>query len=293
MDSEKIETIKNWSTLNNLKLTQNFLEFCNFYRCFIYHFFNFAKSLSKLIKKDQPFEWTFKCQDLFESLKNALFKASVLAHFDPDKKTVLKTDTSQYITDDVLFQYDNNDSLCPVAFYSKNILPAECNYHIYDKELLAIIKCLKNWRPELEMIHNSFKVLTDNQTLKHFKTAQKLSSRQCYYFNLISDFNFHIKYCPEKVNAKADTLIRMSNCIPDNENERIQGCYQVLLSLKWFQVAALKGGESTQQGTPSECDFYKQVKEVNQVDRKLKQIKKKCVKCLEKWCDTVLKGAVV
>ena len=225
MNSEKIKAIRNWPMSNNLKLTQSFLKFCNFYKCFIYHFFNLAKLLNKLTKKDQLFKWTFRCQDSFESLKDALFKAPVLAHFDPDRKTVLETNASQYITGGVLSQYGDNGSLHPVAFYSKNILSAECNYHIYDKELLAIIKCLENWRPELKMTHNPFEVLTDNQALKHFKTVQKLFPRQCHYLNLISDFNFHIKYCPGKANVKANALIRMLDCIPDDENERIQGCY--------------------------------------------------------------------
>ena len=113
------------------------------------------------------------------------------------------------------------------------------------------------------MIYDSFKVLIDNQALKHFKTVQKLFFKQCYYFNLISDFNFHIKYCFEKINVKTDTLIKMSDCIPDDKDEKIQEHYQVLLSLKQFQVAALEGGESMQQGTPSECDFYEQVKKAN------------------------------
>ena len=67
----------------------------------------------------------------------------------------------------------------------------------------------------------------------------------------------------------------------------------MLLSSEWFQVTALEGGESMQQGTPSEHNFYEQVKEVNQVDKELKQIKKRYVKQLEGWHDTVLKGAVV
>ena len=221
MNSEKIKVIKNWSTLNNLKLTQSFLKFCNFYRHFIYHFFNFAKPLSKLIKKNQPFEWTSECQNSFESLKNALFKAPVLTHFDSNRKTVLKTDASQYITGDVLFQYDDDGSFYSITFYSKNMLSAECNYHIYDKELLIIIKCLKNWRPELKMTHNPFKVLTDNQALKHFKTVQKLSFKQCHYLNLILNFDFHIKYYSERINVRADALTRMLDCIFDNENEKI------------------------------------------------------------------------
>ena len=75
------------------------------------------------------------------------------------------------------------------------------------------------------MICDLFEVLTDNQTLKHFKTTQKLFFKQCCYFNLISDFNFHIKYHSEKANVKADALIKMSDCILNDENEKIQKHY--------------------------------------------------------------------
>ena len=126
---------------------------------------------------------------------------------------------------DVLSQYSDDGSLCSVAFYNKNMLSAECNYHIYNKELLIIIKCLKNWRFKLKITCDSFKVLTDNQALKYFKTVQKLSSWQCCYFNLISDFNFHIKYCFEKTNVKINLIIKMLNCICDDENEKIQKHY--------------------------------------------------------------------
>ena len=85
----------------------------------------------------------------------------------------------------------------------------------------------------------------------------------------------------------------MSDCISGDENERIQKCYQMLLSLKQFQVAALEGGENMQQGILSKHDFYKQTKEANQVDRKLKWIKKRCVKWLKKWCNTVSEEAVI
>ena len=71
------------------------------------------------------------------------------------------------------------------------------------------------------MTCDPFKVLTDNQVLKHFKTVQKLFFKQYCYFNLILDFDFHIKYHSEKVNVKADVLIKMSDCIFSDENERI------------------------------------------------------------------------
>ena len=85
----------------------------------------------------------------------------------------------------------------------------------------------------------------------------------------------------------------MSVCIFDDEDERIWECYQMLLSSEWFQITALEGGESTQQGTPGKHNFYEQTKKANQVNRELKQIKKRCVKQSEKWYDIVSKKAVV
>ena len=89
--------------------------------------------------------------------------------------------------------------------------------------------------------------------------------------------NFHIKYCFGKTNVRADTFTKMSDYISDDEDERVQEHYQVLLSPEQFQVAALEGGESMQQGTPSKHNFYEQAKEANQVNRELEQIKKRCV----------------
>ena len=67
----------------------------------------------------------------------------------------------------------------------------------------------------------------------------------------------------------------------------------MLLSSEQFQVTALEGGESMQQGTPGKHNFYEQIKKTNQVDRELKQIKKKYVKQLKEWHNTVPKKAVI
>ena len=67
----------------------------------------------------------------------------------------------------------------------------------------------------------------------------------------------------------------------------------MLLPPEWFQATTLEGGESIQQGTPSKHNFYEQIKEVNQVDKELEQIKKRCVKQSEEWHDTVSEKAVI
>jgi len=68
----------------------------------------------------------------------------VLKHFDLTKEVILEMNFLNYVNDEVLFQYDDEDILHSVIFYSKNMIFAECNYKIYDKELLIIIYCLKH-----------------------------------------------------------------------------------------------------------------------------------------------------
>ena len=62
-----------------------------------------------------------------------------------------------------------------VAFFSRKLTPAECNYEIYDKELLAIVNALEQWRPELEGTELPIQVLTDHKALKYFMSFKKLT----------------------------------------------------------------------------------------------------------------------
>jgi len=74
---------------------------------------------------------------IFEELKQQVTTAFVLKHFDSIKEAILKTDFLNYVNDEVLSQYDDEDILHSMIFYSKNMILAECNYEIYDKELLV------------------------------------------------------------------------------------------------------------------------------------------------------------
>jgi len=73
-----------------------------------------------------------------------MMTAFILKHFNSIREAILKTDFSNYVNDEVLSQYDDEDILHSVIFYSKNMIFAKCNYEIYDKELLIIIRCLKH-----------------------------------------------------------------------------------------------------------------------------------------------------
>ncbi len=100
--------------------------------------------------------------------------AFVLKHFNSIKEVILKTDFSNYVNDKVLSQYDDEDVLHSMIFYSKNMILAECNYKIYDKKLLIIIHCLKHWHSELKCTNISIKIFINHLNLKYFMMIKEL-----------------------------------------------------------------------------------------------------------------------
>lgn len=112
----------------------------------------------------------------------------------------METDSSGYCVGGILSQWVEG-VLRPCAYYSKKNRPAECNYEIYDKEMLAIIRCLEEWEAELKSV-GEFKILTDHKNLEYFTTLRKLSERQMRWQLILSKFRPIIQYRPGKLGAQ-------------------------------------------------------------------------------------------
>ncbi len=95
-----------------------------------------------LIQKNTSFKWIEKADQGFKKLKTMFISVSILVSFDHTHTTVMKTDFSDWCIDETLLQLVN-DVWRPCVYYSKKNASAECNYEIYDKEMLIIIQCLK------------------------------------------------------------------------------------------------------------------------------------------------------
>jgi hypothetical protein len=120
-----------------------------------------------------------------------------------------------------------------VAFFSRKLTLVECNYEIYDKELLAIVNCLEHWRPELEGTELPIQILTDHKALEYFMTLKKLTRRQARWALTLANYNFQITYRPGKVNGKADALTRKPGDRPTgNIDERQKHQFQTILTVK-------------------------------------------------------------
>jgi hypothetical protein len=177
MDSAKMEKVEKWPIPENVRDVRSFLGFANFYRRFIKGYSMVAEPLTKLTRKDQSFCWETKHQKAFDMLKHAFTIAPVLRRFDHDRDIFVETDASDFVSVAVLSQYDDEGILHSVAYFSKKHSPAECNYEIYDKELMAVIRAFEEWRTELQSVENPISILTDHKNLEHFTTTKLLNRR--------------------------------------------------------------------------------------------------------------------
>ena len=149
-------------------------------------------------------------------------------HFDFDKDVIVETDASDYVSAGVLSQHGKDGILHPVAFFSTKHYPAECNYEIYDKELMAIIRAFEHWRAELQSVENPIQVLSDHKNLEYFMTSKLLNRRQARWAEFLSRFNFKITYRPGKHGGKPDALTRRSGDLPEEGDETFKNQMSVL-----------------------------------------------------------------
>ena len=220
MDKHKVQAITEWKEPTKVKEVQSFIGFANFYRRFINGFSNIVKPLINLVKKDTQWKWTEKEKKAFDALKIAFTKAPVLIQPEPEEPFILETDASDYAMGAVLSQYGKDDKRHPVAFWSKTLGPAEINYGVPDKELLAIIMALKEWRVWLEGSPHQIQVLTDHENLQQWNSKKILNRRQARWLEFLQDYDIKVVYRPGNQNDAADALSRRSDYTPKKGSEK-------------------------------------------------------------------------
>ena len=219
MDPGKLKGIKEWPIPMTTKQVRGFLGFGNFYRRFIKHFSEVAKPLNDLLKKDHKFEWTTECQNSFDTLKERFTEEPVLTMPDHTKPFQIESDASKYASGAVLTQLDSNGNRHPCAYISKTFSPTERNYEIYDRELLAIIRALEEWRHYIQGSSHTTIILSDHKNLTYYREARKLNRRQARWSLYLSEFNVKLVHTPGYKMVQSDALSRRPDFIPDEDND--------------------------------------------------------------------------
>ena len=164
--------------------------------------------LTRLMRKNMPWNWTNTCQEVFTLLKQVFTTAPCLRHFDPVLHPIVEMDASDYAIAGIFLLSSDEGEVNPMAFYSCTLNGAKLNYDTHDKELLAIFEAFKNWCHYLKSPHHTVDVVTDHKNLEYFSTTKVLSRCQACWSEYLSAFNMVVRFCPGKLGEKPDSLTR-------------------------------------------------------------------------------------
>ncbi|KAK7887202.1 hypothetical protein WMY93_026823 [Mugilogobius chulae] len=228
-DPEKIKCVKEWPIPQTVKQLQSFLGLAGYYRRFVRDFAKIANPLNRLLTGISPknskcsgrqlLTWDETCTSAFETLKNALTSAPILAYADFNMPFVLYTDASSRGLGAVLCQVQDGKERV-IAFASRTLSPSERNdqnYSSFKLEFLALTWAVTKKFAEY-LYCAPFVVYTDNNPLVHLNSA-KLGSLEQRWAARLASFQFDIKYKPGRTNQSADALSRFPPDIPTMDSE--------------------------------------------------------------------------
>jgi len=242
MNPVKVAGVREWPTPENKTDVQAFLGFVNFYRRFIQDFSAKARPLFDLTCSEQVWTWSRREQTAFKDLKMAVTTAPVLVSPQDSEPFRVEVDSLDFATGAVLSQQSMADRKWhPVVFYSKSLSSVERNYEIHDKEMLAIIHALEEWRHFLEGATHPVEIWTDHKNLEYFMTAKKLNCRQACWSLHLARFDFLLHHRPGRTMGKPDALSRRAN----HRNGALDNENIVFLRPEFLAVHALEGVELT------------------------------------------------
>jgi len=222
------------------------------------------------LKDKNEWKWEEEHQKVFEELKEKITSQPVLSLPRREGKFRVETDTSGHAIGGVLFQ-EQDGKWKPIAFLSRTMQPAERNYEIYNKELLAIVEALTKWRQYLLDALETFEIWMDHENLKYFWEPHKLNGRQARWYLKLQDYDFTLRHIPGKTNTKVDILSRKDQVNTKKDNKNIQ----LLKEGLWLRRMTAEITMIGRKTMAEECNVIKEI-------RKNSTREKEVVQALEK-----------
>ena len=275
VDPSKVEAVMNWKAPKNVTEIRSFLGLAGYYRRFVKDFSRIARPMTALMRKENRFKWDEKCELAFQTLKERLTTAPVLALPEGSEDLEVYTDASKFGMGCVLMQRRR-----VIAYASRQLKKHEENYPTHDLELGAVVFALKIWRHYL--YGTTFKVFSDHKSLKYIFTQKELNMRQRRWLELIKDYDMEILYHEGKANVVADALSRKS----------VYSLSTALSMMRLHEEVKSMGINVIQKGgTMSDLtlqlDLYEEIARKQLADDYLEAKK---AKCGEAGCEFEIKG---
>ena len=207
MTDSKIASIKGLPTPKSVPDLRSILGFMAYYRHFIPGFSALSAPITKLLKKDVPWDWTQEQDIAFETLRGLMTQPGrVLRAIDPSRELVLHTDWSIHGIGAVLGQLDDDGNEYMCACISRSLNQHERNYPSYKGELLALAWAIRSFRQYLHGTH--FRAVTDHQPLLWLMRARDLSGQYARWQVLLQEYDFDLEHRAGIKHTNADVLSR-------------------------------------------------------------------------------------
>lgn len=213
-DPSKVAAVKDWPQPTNVHEVKKLLGFASYYQRFLANFAEVCAPLTDLTKGykgkkgtkgSSTFEWTDQCQEAFETLKELLTTAPVLALPNNSDPLILDTDASSHSIGSVLSQVCDGEERV-LAYGSHKLSPTQQSYCTTKRELLALVYFCRKFRQFL--LGRKFTVRVDHYSLKwlvRFKNAEDLLAR---WLESLADYHFEVEHRPGSKHINADALSR-------------------------------------------------------------------------------------
>ncbi|KAL0161859.1 hypothetical protein M9458_041255, partial [Cirrhinus mrigala] len=254
MDQSKVEAILKWPQPRNVKELQQFLGFSNFYRRFIQGYSSITAPLTSLLwGKPKHLTWNPAAHESFQHLKHLFSTAPFLRHPDPTLPFTVEVDASTAGVGAVLSQAAGDPAILhPCAFYSHKLSPAEQNYDVGNRELLAIKLALEERRRWLEGARHPFTIITDHKNLQYLRDGKRLNPHQARWALFFTRFNFKITYRPGSKNIPADALSCLSSPEPPTDPEPVIPSHFIVSPIIWNIDLGIQQA-TLQEPAPPDC----------------------------------------
>ncbi|XP_051156206.1 uncharacterized protein LOC127278513 [Leptopilina boulardi] len=206
-DPKKVDAVQNFPRPKTQKNIKQFLGLAGYYRRFIPNFAKIAKPMTNLLRKNVKFDWNSEVEVAFAQLKRILCTQPILQYPDFSKPFIVTTDASDFAIGAVLSQGEIGKDL-PIAYASRTMGGAELRYSTTEKELLAIIFAIKQFRPYI--FGKRFIIVTDHRALVWLNQLKDptINSRLARWKIKLQDYDCEIIHRPGRVNSNADALSR-------------------------------------------------------------------------------------